>query len=720
MSHICSVNNNFPYDNNGMVLDMILSSLWSVPQPINWENVARLVPGFTPKDCARRFEELKNSGALPFVDNHCSPLLSSAASIFDTSATYVKGSPTDSCGEQGDTGTSPHTVSMTGQSGGSFGKNASLENEISIPDDESGHIEEIQGPNMVIHVCDEAKGLKQDFVCPRDLLVKEMQYFAEYLSMDAQRWEEVDISVHCDIQIFDWLMSYVKRNRRNTENKPRLEPSNVISILISSEFLKMDSLVEECIHFCHKQMSAIVATPCNMNCINANLAMRISDLFTHTEADDVKDKKDKFKSKLFQKKIERLFDPEFKNPDSPGNAASLYRCSLCNKLLTKENETKIPCILGKINIDLRGNIVYIHKRDKNWDVHRYINDLYEELHCWNLVYWKIWGTINHLTCSQCKQVFLFTELSHCRFHPEQVQYPSIAREQDSHIIGFYPCCKKKVLRFDPIKIPRGCQVKDHVVNINYSASNEDNQNDLKETRLLNALLKHRDIICQPYMQNNESIPASSASGEKVLDSGVYLESSSSNTQKAGVVSTFSLLKNWTLQMKQQSLLSEDEEYTTGSEVTEDEIGDDEEVSKKQGMKKAKKTSKPLKRHLSSPSFLRKEKALEKVYGTSSRETSAFAVSIQKNKWDTTRSMRYNQDAQREEDQRRMSEIIGYLTKLRFGDLDGSKSKEGKEYAGGIYARLEAQFKAISQANTRQHSMDKSIRPKTRFGQPRPT
>lgn len=33
--------------------------------------------------------------------------------------------------------------------------------------------------------------------------------------------------------------------------------------------------------------------------------------------------------------------------------------------------------------------------------------------------------------------------------------------------------------------------------------------------------------------------------------------------------------------RQQSLLSEDEEYTTGSEVTEDEVGDEEEVSKKQ-------------------------------------------------------------------------------------------------------------------------------------------
>lgn len=73
-------------------------------------------------------------------------------------------------------------------------------------------------PIMVIHVCDEAKNLKQDFECPRDLLVREMRYFAEYLSMDAQRWEEVDISVHCDVQIFDWLMNYVKRN--SVEDEP--------------------------------------------------------------------------------------------------------------------------------------------------------------------------------------------------------------------------------------------------------------------------------------------------------------------------------------------------------------------------------------------------------------------------------------------------------------------------------------------------------------------
>ncbi|CAB4000508.1 Hypothetical predicted protein, partial [Paramuricea clavata] len=153
---------------------------------------------------------------------------------------------------------------------------------------------------MVIHVCDESKNLKQDFLCPRDLLVSEMKYFAEYLSLEPQRWEEVDISVHCDVQIFDWLMRYVKRDVTNNDDKvPKLEPNNVISILISSDFLRMDSLVTKCIEYCHENMSAIVSTPCNMNCINDRLVTRISKLFNHTELDAIKDRKDKFKSMVW-------------------------------------------------------------------------------------------------------------------------------------------------------------------------------------------------------------------------------------------------------------------------------------------------------------------------------------------------------------------------------------------------------------------------------------
>ena len=60
--------------------------------------------------------------------------------------------------------------------------------------------------------------VEQDFHCPRDLLVSEMRYFAEYLSSDAQRSDEVDISVHCDVDIFDWLMRYVKRKNKKPKN----------------------------------------------------------------------------------------------------------------------------------------------------------------------------------------------------------------------------------------------------------------------------------------------------------------------------------------------------------------------------------------------------------------------------------------------------------------------------------------------------------------------
>lgn len=49
------MNNNFPYDNSLLVLDMVLRSLWGTTQPINWENVARLVPGFTPKEVIKKY-----------------------------------------------------------------------------------------------------------------------------------------------------------------------------------------------------------------------------------------------------------------------------------------------------------------------------------------------------------------------------------------------------------------------------------------------------------------------------------------------------------------------------------------------------------------------------------------------------------------------------------------------------------------------------------------
>ncbi|XP_031674678.1 uncharacterized protein KIAA1841 isoform X2 [Oncorhynchus kisutch] len=723
MSRYCTLNNNFPNDNNLLALDMVLSSLWSIPQPINWDNVAMLVPGFTPKECAQRFEELKSTGGFHHVDDQCNALTAGGSSPVD----YIKSTLLDTTGDVGETRTNQCSISVTGLAVNPS-RGGSVEKESRESAEEGEKPQEGKGPNMVIHVCDEAKNLKQDFMCPRDLLINEMRYFAEYLSVDTQRWEEVDISVHCDVQIFDWLMNYVKRHKMAVDgnhDKPKLEPSNVISILISSEFLKMDTLVEECIQYCHKHMSAIVATPCNMNCINSNLAADMSDLFSHNEADDITDRKDKFKSKLFQKKIECLFDPDYKNRDSPGNASTLYRCALCLKLLTKDTERKISCIPGKININPRGDITYTHSRQKRWEVHDYMTGLYEELKSWVLVYWRIWGTINHLTCSHCQQVFVCAELSHCRYHPEVVLYPGMGAEQGWHGTGIYPCCNQRTLRFDPTGMPKGCKMRDHIVNVSDSGDcTGDHQVNSAQTRLLNDLLLHRETVCVPNTPLPETGPVDSPSsgsergerGERVLDCDILVEPGLLGLQRVEGT-TFSLLKNWSRQLRQQTLLSEDEEYTTGSEVTEDEVGDEEEASKKQAAKKAKKLSKPLKRQMSSPNFHRKEKAVEK---TPSRDNTPFRVSAQKSKWDSSRSIRYNQDAQREEDQRRMVEIIGHLTKIRFGDQEQRKSKDTKDRAAGIYSRLEAQFKSSSQARGRQSGPEKTLRVKPRVSQARTT
>ncbi|XP_051937020.1 SANT and BTB domain regulator of class switch recombination isoform X1 [Hippocampus zosterae] len=699
MSHCSLDNNNFPYDNNVLVLDMVLGSLWGLAQPIDWDSVAKLVPSFTPKECALRFEELKSSGGLPHVDDQCNAV--------------TKEMPTDGVLTVLEIAQAVGTESNHSAACKGTGRKLTLSESVcTLEKKDKGALTEgvdkpqkLRDPNMIIHVCDETKNLKQDFTCPRDLLVKEMRYFAEYLSVDTQRWEEVDISVHCDVQIFDWLMNYVRRN--SSKDKPRLEPSNVISILISSEFLKMDTLVEECVQYCHKHMSAIVATPCNMNCINSNLVSRIAELFNHNEADDIRDKKDKFKSKLFQKKIELLFDPNYKNRDSPRNATTLYRCGLCLKMLTEGTQRKISCVPGNINIDSHGEIVYTHSRQKNWDANEYISGLYEELKSWVLVYWRIWGTINCLSCSRCHQEFVCAELTHCCYHPESVTYPNAGVDKSWNGTGIYPCCKQTVLRFDPTGMPKGCRMRDHIVNV----PNEEDCDEATsaQTRVLNDLLLHRDSVCVVDLTPADVGEECPSNVEK--ECNVLLEPNLLRIHR-GDSSTLSLLKNWTLQLRQQSLLSEDEECTTGSEVTEDEVGDEDELSKKQATKKSK-NNRVLKKQTSSPNLHRKVKPDK----TQPRDNSPFVVSVQKSKWDSCRSMRYNQDAQREEDQRRMAEIIDYLTKMRFGDLEQNRSKDTKEPAGGIYSRLEAQFKS---ANQSRHTFDKTPRPKIRYAQIRTT
>ena len=62
-----------------------------------------------------------------------------------------------------------------------------------------------------------------------------------------------------------------------------------------------------------------------MNCMNSGLQKRLAGKLTLWELNELHDKKDKLKSKLFMKKLEYLFEEEHN---------MLHRCVNCGSLYT--------------------------------------------------------------------------------------------------------------------------------------------------------------------------------------------------------------------------------------------------------------------------------------------------------------------------------------------------------------------------------------------------
>ncbi len=133
----------------------------------------------------------------------------------------------------------------------------------------------------MIHVIDDSKKDKRDFTFSRSLLVKYMKYFDRCLKKISDN-DEIDISIHCDAQIFEWLLNYIfameEYEKKQSENErilkstqmkvhvqddkeafansaimkyggPKLDIKNAVTILIPAEFLKIDRLVKEGLNF---------------------------------------------------------------------------------------------------------------------------------------------------------------------------------------------------------------------------------------------------------------------------------------------------------------------------------------------------------------------------------------------------------------------------------------------------------------------------------------
>ena len=115
-------------------------------------------------------------------------------------------------------------------------------------------------------MCDDSRDVRRDFTCHPRLLLDQMGYFRDITA--GQSLEDVDISVHCDVAVFQWLMDWIKGE------KPNLQPSNVMSVLVSANFLQMSELVTEALDYAHHNMAKVLAVTHNFSCLGEPLFSR--------------------------------------------------------------------------------------------------------------------------------------------------------------------------------------------------------------------------------------------------------------------------------------------------------------------------------------------------------------------------------------------------------------------------------------------------------------
>lgn len=318
-------------------------------------------------------------------------------------------------------------------------------------------------PELTIHVCDEVKGVSRDFTCPQKLLVSKMGYFADITS--GQKLEEMDISVHCDLEIFDWLIKWVKKEMyASQENWPKLSAANVIPILVSASFLQMEPLLLDCLSFCHAHLSEIVKVSPNLGCLNDNIITRLAAMFTNLELEMVKDKKERIQPRLFCKMIHSLCEVEAQSIRGHfASLAGLFRCMKCGKYLTQSVSSYVHCIPQNMKLNRWGQIVSSHVRDVNWSLSNFVSNLHKDLRSWRRVYWRLWATCHFLYCSICETHFPASQMQWCMYHPDIPQF--LGSPSEGGKIGRYPCCGLQLAyRYENVTGPSsGCQYRDHCV-----------------------------------------------------------------------------------------------------------------------------------------------------------------------------------------------------------------------------------------------------------------
>jgi hypothetical protein len=131
--------------------------------------------------------------------------------------------------------------------------------------------------------------------------------------------------------MFDAIQIYETNILRPTSDLT-LNLSNIITLLVAAEYLKMDNLKVECVQFIGTHFEEICKLKINMNFLKPETLENLASLVDVEILDVMRERKDKFISKLFDKKLEKLLQDPSKR---------LQRCIFCDTLYT--GNTQLVC-----------------------------------------------------------------------------------------------------------------------------------------------------------------------------------------------------------------------------------------------------------------------------------------------------------------------------------------------------------------------------------------
>ena len=128
---------------------------------------------------------------------------------------------------------------------------------------------------IVVH--DKAKHESRTFSCDAILLRSSMSYFASVLDQlldvaDRSANTPLSLNVNCDIPIFSWLIEFI-HNRH-----PPMLPTNVVSLILSSNFLMMHKLYHEGLRYLKDHLVEVLLTDVNMDCISLDTTLGLAQL----------------------------------------------------------------------------------------------------------------------------------------------------------------------------------------------------------------------------------------------------------------------------------------------------------------------------------------------------------------------------------------------------------------------------------------------------------